>query len=134
LSCRRHNPEKGNIKMTSFRGLPPQLEGCSCYFSKSETDFKRDRYFFASGPDSIAYISINKKPVQLRRITNPVSSKENKPAELEETYSNKVYTVKIKLHTEGKSGDEVLWYTGKLKLFFKEVEVREFSVFGECGC
>lgn len=134
FSCRQSTSQKDRIKITQFKGLPPQIEGCSCYFSKSESDFKRDRYVFASGGDSTAYISINKKPVVLKLVSVSGSSGFAEGKGFEKTFSNGIYSVRIKLSSEEKTGDEVWWYTGKLQLSFKGVEVKEFSILGECGC
>jgi hypothetical protein len=121
-----------SAKLTSFKGMPPGVEGCSCYFAANEKDFKNERYLFVSDMDSSAWISVNKKQVELRLVSSTKDQSDSNA--YQETYSNGLYTLVINVTVEENTGDEVWWNTGKLQLFFKETEIDSRTFSGECGC
>lgn len=121
-----------SARLTSFKGLPPGIEGCSCYFSANEKDFKNERYLFVCDMDSSAWIAVNKKQVMLKLVRSTKDQTDS--GSYEETYSNGLYTLIIDVTAEENTGDEVWWNTGKIKLFFKETEVDSKTFSGECGC
>ena len=133
VACNRKKTDESSAKLASFKGFPPGVEGCSCYFSSTDKDFRTDNYIFVSDLDSTAWISVNGKQVRLKLINS------TKPADIieqdyQDTYSDGLYTLMITVHYKEHTGDEVWLNTGIMKLFFKEVEVDTRQFIGECGC
>jgi hypothetical protein len=126
--------ETSSAKLLSFKGFPAGIEGCSCYFSMSEKDFRNDEYIFISDFDSTAYISVNGKPLTLRLIETTRLASTPDERGYRETYSNGTYSLIIKVAHKENIADEVWWNTGEVILLFKGTQTYASSFIGECGC
>src|SRR6185437_2126540 len=115
FSC-NENPEKKeydeSFAITNFKGLPSEIYGCSCYFSDNEKCFNNDEYSFVyNSTDSVAYISINNKKIELKLLS--VAGSPNKP-NFTKTYKNDIYTVKVIIKSTKQTGEELSWEEGTL--------------------
>lgn len=137
FACNTHTQpakQEASIHLGNFKGLPPKLLGCSCYFSKNETDFQNELYVFASDQDRVAYININNHQIKLTRTQTTRNDTIENMHNYQETYSDGVYKVILKVHMQQNNGDEVWWNTGTITLLFKETEIETLNFLGECGC
>ena len=134
FSCHPEKDRSSSAKLTSFKGLPPQLVGCSCYFSASEKEFNREHYIFASDLDSVAYVSISRKLITLKLIGTTREPNIMDERDYQNTYTDGIYTVVVTIHFKEHTGDEAWWNTGEISLFFKNVAVDKKIFSGECGC
>ncbi len=136
--CSSQQPEQSKTesaeKLRSYRGFPPGVEGCSCYFSVNEQEFRKEHYLFVSDLESKAYIRINNRDVALKRDSTTRRNEALDDSNYTEYYSNGVYSLQIDVRFEGNTGDEVWWNTGELILFFKGLEIDRRGFVGECGC
>jgi hypothetical protein len=135
-SCMRMgnaNSEESSAELTTFKGIPRGVDGCTCYFAASEKKFQNEEYLFVSNLDSSAYVSINGKPLALKLVSTTRSWAMDDRDYLE-TYSDGMYTVTIHVYFKGSSGDEAWWNSGDIKVYFKGVEMDKRSFMGECGC
>jgi hypothetical protein len=135
-SCMRMgdpNSEESSAELTTFKGLPPDVQGCTCYFSSSERKFKNEEYLFASNLDSTAYVSINGKSKVLKLVSSTRSGAID-DRDYVETYSDGLYNVVIHVYFKGNVGDETWWNSGDIKVYFKGVEMDKRTFLGECGC
>jgi negative regulator of sigma E activity len=129
-------PDKAGTEnhLTYFKGAPPGIEGCSCFFSPTEEDFKEERFLLVANYEGEAFISVNDKPIRLKLKESTRDSDSFGDGNYRETYTDGVFTITIKVNFKEGTGDEAWWNTGKMTLYFKdtEMETREFA--GECGC
>jgi hypothetical protein len=125
--------DETSAELTTFTGIPRNIDGCTCYFSASEKKFKNEEYLFVSNLDSSAYVSINGKAIELKLVSTTRSwAIEDK--DYVETYSDGMYTVTIHVYYKGNAGDESWWNSGDIKVYFKGMEIDKSSFIGECGC
>jgi|GEM_PF-2072180 len=123
-----------SARLKTFRGFPPGIHGCSCYFSTTEKNFRDEKYIFVSNLDSLAYVSINGKMTRLKLASTTREPGTMDERDYQETYTDGIYTVVISLSFKGNVGDEVWWNTGNIRLFFKGEELDNVTFLGECGC
>ncbi|HRO43567.1 MAG TPA: hypothetical protein PL009_12090 [Flavipsychrobacter sp.] len=133
-SCSEVNRKPTSVRLTTFKGTPPEIKDCSCHFSVSEKDFIKDRFLFVSNLDSIAFVSINNKLVKLRLVQTTRNKDAIEVRDYENTYTIGVYKLVVSIQFKEQSGDEEWWNTGTLKLFFKDVAIETLNFVGECGC
>ena len=126
--------EKPKLVMTSFKDIPQEIEGCSCYFSKDAKLYAKGNYCFASNFDSLAFISLNNKLTKLK-----LKSSERKPETFgdydhKEVYENDTLKVYLDIKYKQKTESEVWKNTGTIKVENSngEIIIRKFE--GECGC
>jgi len=131
-ACREDHSSSG--RLSSFKGFPPGISGCSCYFSQSDKDFRGERFIFVTDLDSTAFVSVDGKLIRLKLLRSTREPNVLDGSEHTDTFSNGVYTVTAEISPSENTGDEVWWNTGKLTLYFKDVEIETLPFLGECGC
>lgn len=117
----------------SFKGLPSEIEGCSCYFSKNKKEFQLEKYICAEDYFHNAYIIINDKKIILKNVESGVSA-DGKDIHWTKTYKNENYQIKIEMFQTGEI-DETSQQKGVLTLKNKKTgqEIKS-EFYGECGC
>jgi hypothetical protein len=132
-SCKN---EKTEFTINSFKKLPKEIEGCTCIFSKTEKDYVKKEYVFASNFDSIAFVSVNNKIIKLK-----LKNKVYKPNTVEnEDYTCKYETEEYKVTIEIKAdktkpdSDETWWNKGLLIIENKDGRKLTQEFVGESGC
>lgn len=117
-----------------YKGFPPEIDGCSCYFSANDAKLEEQYFFFTSNPDGLAIVRINNKQLTLKQIALPRYQEPANTSETIEVYEGDVYTVTVHTTHKEKSGDEVWTHKGTITVERKDGKkiVKEFT--GECGC
>ena len=123
--------QQGEVQqvLEAFTEFPPEIDGCSCYYSLTDNNFKANKYVFASNFGKEAFIKVNGKMEKLKLVQE---------RELSQTRNNKVYSgagflLTIEVEKTG-SIDETWQQKGIIKLEQKNKDALINSIIGECGC
>lgn len=133
-----HNNQEKLVEMKSLElnsfGFPEDIQGCSCYFSKSNKMFEENEYFFVADYDSLAHIMVNNKLIDLKLKMSNREPNSFGDYDREEIYTNDIYSVTLKIVYKESSGYETWLNEGTIKVNTKDGQHYEHSIFGECGC
>lgn len=133
-----HKNQEKSIEMKSIEldnfGFPEDIQGCSCYFSKSKNMFEGNEYFFVANYDSLAHIMVDNKLIDLKLKKSNREQNSFGDYDRKEIYKNDIYTVTLKIVYKESSGYETWLNEGTIKVDRKDGQHYEHSIFGECGC
>lgn len=133
-----HKNQEESVEMKSLEldnfGFPEDIQGCSCYFSKSKKMFDNDEYFFVANFDSLAHIKVDKKLIDLKLEMSTREPNSFGDYDRKEIYKNDIYTVTLKIVYKESSGYETWLNEGTINVDTKDGQHYEHSIFGECGC
>ena len=123
-----------DLSISDFKGIPEDIEGCSCYFSETDQKFKNGEYVFAANFDSIGFISINNKLIKLKltstgREPNTFGDNDHK-----DIYNSELYKVTLDIKYKSSNGEETWWNDGTITVESKEGQKVTKKFVGECGC
>lgn len=119
----------GQKKLEIISEIPVEIDGCSCYFSFSQSEFERKEYFYYNNFAELSYIKLDGHLVELTLSNNPENNKFNYYE-----YKNDSILMKIWKKKSKKSGDEVFVEIGKYEIYDKNKLILQGNFFGECGC
>lgn len=142
FACGQNNPSKSatqtDNKLTNEQGLtidtfstfPPEIDGCSCYFSNDSTEFKKGEYIYMNDYAQTSFLKINGV---LTKFTQTDFKEVNKTTTVAKAKSEK-YEMTIKVFDGIQNGDETWLKTGTIKLTNKSGKTITKTFYGECGC
>jgi hypothetical protein len=124
--------DKKNLTITidTFSIIPSEIDGCSCYFSNNQYEFKNHYYIYVNDFAQISFIRINGiltkfTQTEFKKIDN--SNTEAKAV-------SKDFQLLIKVKHGQQSGDETEIQSGTIKISDKKGNKIEKTFYGECGC
>jgi hypothetical protein len=122
-----------DFTLDDYNGFPPEIEGCTCYFSENKEKFGKQQFLFTSNADGLGVVAINNKQVKLKQVSivrdkDPGSNNENISV-----YEAEGYKVTVRITGKTRSGDEVWTNTGTITVE-KDGKKIEKAFTGECGC
>jgi hypothetical protein len=125
------------ISLDSFTDIPPEIEGCSCYFSESEEKHNLHEYIFVADFDSTAFISVDSRLLKLKLVSTGREPMTFGDYDHKDSYESDKYkiTVDIKYKDSPKEeGDEVWLNTGTITIEDKDGRGKKMNFYGACGC
>ena len=125
-------PEAEDYVLTvdTFSTFPPEIDGCSCYFSNDSLEFKQGKYIYMSDFDKTSFLKINNDLVKFTK----TSREEIDSLNVKETYKSEGFELTIQIKQLTKNGYETWLYTGTITLSDKKGNTLTKSFYGECGC
>ena len=117
------------ISLENFSTFPPEIDGCSCYFSKNSIDFAKEQYIFANDFAETSFLKINGKFIKFTQI-----SKIDMKTYEKIKYQSEEYEMNLELKQGKQNGDETTLQSGKLNVKDKNGNETETEFYGECGC
>lgn len=122
-----------DFTLDDYNGFPPEIEGCTCYFSESSEKFGKKQFLFTSNADGLGVVAINNKQLRLKQVSivrdkDPGSNNENVSV-----FEGEGYKVTVRITGKTRSGDEVWTNTGTITVE-KDGKKLEKPFTGECGC
>lgn len=126
-------PVVPEFTLDDYKGFPPEIEGCTCYFSENKEKFKNQQFLFTSNADGLCVVAINNKQLRLKQVSiirdkDPGSNNENISV-----FEGDGWKVTVRITGKERSGDEVWTNTGTITVE-KDRKKLEKSFTGECGC
>ena len=124
------------LNITDLGDIAMEIDGCSCFFSETETKYKSEIYLIATNLDSIAYISLNEKSMKLYLVERKFDKYSKNDENYTEIFANEKFkaTLEVKIDNTKKRGDEVWWNTGSIKVEDENGKIQIKKFIGECGC
>lgn len=117
------------ISIDTFSSFPPEIDGCACYFSNDEKEFKNSRYIYADDYGNNAFVSINGVMTKFVLSKSDTLSG-NRSVEI---FVNDKYVITIDVKQIGQI-DETWQKIGTVKIKPKDGEEIIKNIYGECGC
>ncbi len=142
FACGQSNPDKSATQTTSikpneltlsidtFSTFPPEIDGCSCYFSNDSTELKKGEYIYMNDYAETSWLKINGV---LTKFTQ-TDFKEVDSLNVKAKYKSDHYEMTIESKVGIQNGDETWLKTGIIKLTNKKGESITKTFYGECGC
>lgn len=141
LSCQNNSLKRTESKINkktseltfsidTFSTFPPEIDGCSCYFSKDSTDFKNGAYIYMNDYDKISFLKINGV---LTKFTQTNFKQINKSKSISKSTSDN-YELTIEERNVKQNGDETSLIEGTITLKDKNGKIISSAFYGECGC
>ena len=120
------NDSTNKIRLESFSGFPDEIDGCSCYFSKSQEDLKKGMYIFVSDFAVLAFVKI--EGILIRFELQKYDEDRNIYYYIHNDYKMKVEIIK---NTTNK--DEIAIIEGFITIETVKGCIKQKFI-GECGC
>ena len=120
------------IKIGTFNGLPSEIDGCSCYFSANQKEFKQKKYIYADDYLDNAYIIINDKKVKFKSIKASVSANGN-DVHWVKKFKSEDYQITVETFQTGEI-DETSQERGTITIKSTDGDQVVKTFVGECGC
>ena len=142
FACQQNNPNKsvahtGDIKsegqaltIDTFSSFPPEIDGCSCYFSNDSAEFINHEYIYMNDFAQTSFLKINGV---LTKFTQTDYKEVSKTTTIVKAKSDK-YEMTIEVIDGKQSGDETSLKSGTIKLTDKNGKTIIKTFYGECGC
>ena len=118
------------LTIDTFATFPPEIDGCSCYFSNDSTEFKKGEYIYMNDYAQTSFLKINGV---LTKFTQ-TDFKEIDSLNIKAKYKNDNYEMTIESKDGIQNGDETWLKTGTIKLTDKSGKTVTRTFYGECGC
>ncbi|MDO5524136.1 MAG: hypothetical protein Q4G48_08860 [Bacteroidia bacterium] len=125
-------PQAGDLAFTvdTFSTFPPEIDGCSCYFSNDSLEFKQRQYIYMNNLGKTSFVKINDSLVKFTQ----TGREEIDSLNVKETYKSKGYEMAVHIKHIGKNGYETWLNTGTITLTDKNGNSVTKEFYGECGC
>ncbi|MBX7169627.1 MAG: hypothetical protein K1X72_01645 [Pyrinomonadaceae bacterium] len=116
------------VSIDTFSDFPEEVDGCSCYLSTSDGDFKAKKYVYIDNRTDFAQMKINGALVKFKQLEEKEVSKNR----WVKKFDNKDYELEVDITQSGTIGP--FPHKGTLKLTKKGGQTITKEVNGECGC
>lgn len=142
LACRQNSSKKSisqkgslttdnqGLTIDTFSTFPPEIDGCSCYFSNDSTEFKKGEYIYMNDLAQTSFLKINGVLTKFAQ----TDFKEIDSLNLVAKYKSENYEMTIEAKDGTQNGAETGLKTGTIKLTDKSGKSITKKFYGECGC
>lgn len=127
-------PEILPITVQSFSNFPPEIDGCSCYFSANEKAFNQKQYIIVTNLDSLAFMTINNQLAKLKLISSGAEPNTFTDFNHVEVFGNEDYKITIDIKYKKSTDSEVWTDEGTITIARKDGQKLVTKFYGECGC
>jgi len=122
--------DKQVMTIDTFSTFPPEIDGCSCYFSNDSTEFKKGEYIYMDDYADTSFLKINGVLTKFNR----TDFKEIDSLNIIAKYKSDNYEMTIESKGGIQNGDETWIKTGTITLTDKKGKTVTKTFYGECGC
>jgi hypothetical protein len=123
-------PDRRTMIIDTFSNFPPEIDGCSCYFSSDSTEFEEAKYIYVNDYAQTSFLKINGV---LTKFTQTEFKEIDSIASIAKANSDK-YDLIIEIKYLRQSGYETFLNTGTFRLTDKKGKTIIKTFYGECGC
>ncbi len=142
LACGQNNSNKNiahadttttaeqSFTIDTFSTFPPEIDGCSCYFSNDSAEFKKGVYIYMNDYAQASFLKINGV---LTSFTLTDSKQVSETKTITKAKSDN-YEMTMEVIDSIQNGDETWLKTGTIRLTDKAGKTITKPFYGECGC
>ena len=124
-----HAVQTKDLAFDSFSEFPEEIDGCSCYFSRSAKEFEGQKYIYTNDFANTSFVKVNG---ELRKLE--LRKHEEGPISYY-IYSDSEYELRVEIKSRQPIEDELDWVTGEMTLNdLKNHKTVKTEYVGECGC
>ena len=120
------------IKIGAFNEFPSEIDGCSCYFSANQKEFKQKKYIYVDDYLDNAYLIINGKKIKFKSIKASVSAN-GKDVHWIKKFKSNDYQITVETFQTGEI-DETSQEKGTITIKSTDGNQVVKTFVGECGC
>ncbi len=121
---------ENEFTIDTFSTFPPEIDGCSCYFSNDSTEFKKGEYIYMNDYAQTSFLKVNGVLTKFAQ----TDFKEIDSLNVIAKYKSDNYEMTIESKDGIQNGDETWLKTGVIKLTDKKGKTITKTFYGECGC
>lgn len=122
--------EQEALVLDTFSTFPPEIDGCSCYFSNDSIEFSKKEYIYMNDYAQISFLKINGEMVKFTEVyTKQVDS-----LRTQAKYRSDAYEMTIEVQLIKQNGYETSLESGTLKVTDHHGSTITKPFYGECGC
>lgn len=125
-----NSEQVATLKIDTFSTFPPEIDGCSCYFSNNPLEFEEGKYIYANDFGDISFLKINGVLTKFKQTEFKKVSKSTIIAK----FKSDSYEMTIEVVDGKQSGEETTLKTGTIKVTDKNGKTITKNFYGECGC
>lgn len=118
------------LSIDTFSTFPPEIDGCSCYFSNDSIEFKHGKYIYVNDFGEVSFLNINGEMIKFKQ----TEYKAIDSLTTEATGNSGEFELKIRIIKGRVTGDETQLQTGTLTIIDKKGNKSVKKFYGECGC
>ena len=118
------------LTVDTFSTFPPEIDGCSCYFSTDSIAFKKNEYIYINDFAQTSFLKINGVLTKFIK----TDFKQIGSLNIKAKYINDNYEMTIEFRDGVQNGDETWLKTGTINLTNKKGRTITKTFYGECGC
>ena len=118
------------LTIDTFSTFPPEIDGCSCYFSNDSTEFSQGKFIYLNDFATTSFLKINGI---LTKFTQ-TDFNETNSTKVTAKYKSVNYEMTIEVINGNQNGDETILKSGTIKLSDKKGNTITKTFYGECGC
>ena len=122
--------EESKLTIDTFSTFPPEIDGCSCYFSNDSTEFKKGQYIYMNDYAQTSFLKINGV---LTKFTQKSFEQIDSTTVIAKSTSDN-YDLTIEVKDGIQNGDETWLKSGTISLTDKNGKTISKIFYGECGC
>jgi hypothetical protein len=122
--------EQEALVLDTFSTFPPEIDGCSCYFSNDSIEFKKKEYIYMNDYAQTSFLKINGELVKFTEVyIKQVDSLQTKAK-----YRSNAYEMIIETQVIQQNGYETSLESGIIKVTDQNGSTITKPFYGECGC
>lgn len=118
------------MTIDTFSTFPPEIDGCSCYFSNDSLEFNNGEYIYMNDYGETSFMKINGVLTKFTQTEFKVIDSLNIKAK----YKSDNYEMTIESQNSIQNGDETWLKSGTINLTNDKGEIITKRFYGECGC
>ncbi|MGL5015830.1 MAG: hypothetical protein ACRC6V_16345 [Bacteroidales bacterium] len=118
------------MTIDTFSTFPPEIDGCSCYFSNDSLEFNNGEYIYMNDYGETSFMKINGVLTKFTQTEFKVIDSLNIKAK----YKSDNYEMTIESQNSIQNGDETWLKSGTINLTNDKGEMITKRFYGECGC
>ncbi|MDR2009759.1 MAG: hypothetical protein LBQ22_04685 [Bacteroidales bacterium] len=121
-----------NLTIDTFSTFPPEIDGCSCYFSEDSIEFENEQYIFMYDLWQVSFVKINGVLTKFTRIDD--GNDEVHFSDFKTKFKNDNYEIEIEFNAVVGEGYESSLIIGRIKLTNRKGTTITKTMYGLCGC
>jgi catabolite regulation protein CreA len=122
--------DQQNLIIDTFSDFPPEIDGCSCYFSNDSNEFNQRLYIYVNDFAETAFLKVCGTLTKFKQVNHKEIDARNVVAK----YKSDIYEMTIEVKDEILTGEETSLKTGTITLRDKKGQTIRTTFYGECGC